>query len=114
MPTGAAWNTTEDPEKPTTLWDSDADIRVPVALAAWLAELGVGYSSHEVLPEAPLTCPSAGTYDSGTDTVLIRLTIPEADRATALGRTLKATVRVFGDDGTTQDDRTLYLKVKAR
>jgi hypothetical protein len=114
MPTGAAWNTADDPEKPTTLWDSDADIKIPVAFAAWLAELGVGYGSHDVLPESPLTCPSEGTYDAGSDTVLIRLTIPEADRASALGRTLKATIRLMGDDGTTQDDRTLYLKVKAR
>lgn len=114
MPTGAAWNITDDPEKPTTLWDSDADIRIPVAFAAWLAELGVGYASHEVLPESPLTCPSAGVYDPVSDTALVRLTISEPERAASLGRTLRATIRLRGDDGTTQDDRTLYLKVKAR
>lgn len=114
MPTGAAWNTTDDPEKPTTPWDSDADIRIPVAFSAWLAELGVGYASHQVFPESPLTCPSAGVYDAGSDTALVRLTIPEVNRPAAMGRTLKATIRVFGNDGTTQDDRSLYFKVKAR
>lgn len=107
---GAAWNI-EDPAKPWADWDPDADIKIPIGLDEWLAELGVGYATHDVIADAPLECASEGTYSAGT--VLVRMKLATAATYTA-GVKYPFTVRVFGDDGTTKDDRTLWLKVKER
>lgn len=107
---GDAWNV-DDPAKPWALWDPEADVKIPVGLDDWLTELGVGYDSHDVLTSAPLECASEGVYSAGT--VLIRMKLVTAAVYEA-GLKYPFTIRVFGDDGTTRDDRTLWLKVKDR
>ena len=107
---GDAWNI-DDPKKPWTDWDPEADVKIPIGLDDWLTELGVGYGDHEILAAAPLECASEGVYSAGT--VLVRMKLAAA--ATYVpGVKYPFTVRVSGDDGTTQDDRTLWLKVKDR
>jgi hypothetical protein len=107
---GDAWNI-ENPAKPWTDWDPEADVKIPVGLDDWLAELGVGYDSHEILTDAPLECASEGVYASGT--ILVRMKLVTA-AVYSPGVKYPFTVGVFGDDGTTYDQRTLWLKVKDR
>lgn len=110
MTIGAAWNI-DDPAKPWTDWDPNADIKIPFGFDEWLAELGVGYLSHEVLTANPLECADEGTYTAGT--ALIRMKLA-ASAVYTEGTKYPFTIRVHGDDTTTQDDRTLWLKVKTR
>lgn len=111
MATGPAWNL-DDPAKPWALWDPDADIKIPIGLDDWLATLGVGYADHEVIIAAPLECPAKGTYTSGAP-VLVRIRRATGAAYTA-GTKYPFTIRVKGDDGTTQDDRTFWLQIKDR
>ena len=110
MTTGAAWNT-DDPAKPWALWDPDAKIAIPIGVADWLAALGVGYGSHEIIAAAPLECADEGVHDAGTIPVRMQLVASPTYKA---GTKYPFTIRIVGDDGFTQDDRTLYLKVKDR
>lgn len=111
---GAAWNV-DNPAKPFADFDAEADIKIPIGLAAWLAELGVGYGSHEVLVPLPLECASPGTYGSDdAGTVLVRMRVKPGETVAAAATKYPFTIRVNGDDGTTQDDRTFYLKVYER
>ncbi len=110
MTTGAAWNT-DNPEKPWALWDPDANITIPIGLADWLASLGVSYGSHEVIADAPLQCVDPGTYQSGT--VGVRMALANG-AIFQEGAKYPITIRVVGTDGETQDDRTLWLKIKSR
>jgi hypothetical protein len=110
MTIGAAWNI-DDPTKPWALFDSDAKIPIPIGLDDWLADLGAAYGSHTILTAAPLECVSAGTYSAGT--ILVRMKLVTSPVYTD-GVKYPFTVRVVGADGFTQDDRTLWLKVKSR
>lgn len=110
MTIGSAWDIT-DPDKPWAKWDPNANIKIPIGLTDWLAELGVGYGSHQIITAAPLTCPDPGTYSAGT--ILVRMALV-ASPVFAPGVKYPFTIRLTGDDGTTKDDRTLYLKVKER
>lgn len=110
MTIGAAWNI-DDPKKPWADWDPDADIKIPIGLDDWLAELGVGYASHDIIALPPLLCQEEGTYADGV--ILVRMSLV-ASPTFSPGVKYSFTVRVFGNDGTTRDDRTLYLKVKDR
>lgn len=110
MPIGANWNT-DDPKKPWALWDPDANIVIPIGLDDWLAEIGTSYGSHDIITAAPLECAAEGTYSSGTIGVRMKLVTTPTYIA---GVKYPFTVRVVGADGVTQDDRTLWLKVKDR
>lgn len=111
MTIGAAWNV-DNPEKPFADWDPDADIKIPIGLEDWLTvDLGTAYQSHQIITASPLVCEDAGTYTDGT--VLVRMALIDGADYTE-GTKYAFTVRVFGSDGTTQDDRTLFLKVKQR
>lgn len=110
MTIGAAWNI-DNPRKPYAEFDANADIKIPLGFVDWLAELGVIYSSHEVITAPPLECVSQGTYD-GT-TVLIRMRLLPGAQFTS-GLKYPFTIRLKGADGTTQDDRTLWLRVLQR
>jgi hypothetical protein len=108
---GSAWNI-NNPAKPFAIWDPDADIGIPIGLADWLAtDLGVGYSSHQVLTAPPLVCEDPGAYVDGV--VRVRMALIPGAEFTA-GVKYPFTIRVFGDDGTTKDDRTLWLQVRER
>lgn len=110
MTIGAAWNI-DDPTKPWALFDPDANIPIPIGLDDWLADLGTTYGSHSIIAAAPLECAAAGTYSSGT--ILVRMKLVSAPTF-AQGTKYPFTVRVVGADSITQDDRTLWLKVKTR
>ncbi len=110
MTIGAAWNI-DDPTKPWALFDPDANIPIPIGLDDWLADLGTAYGSHSIVTAAPLECVSAGTYSAGT--ILVRMKLVASPVFTQ-GTKYPFTVRVVGADGITQDDRTLWLKVKSR
>ena len=107
---GDAWNI-DDPTKPWALWDPDANVPIPIGLDDWLAEIGATYGSHSIITADPLECASAGTYAAGT--ILVRMKLQAAPTYTA-GVKYPFTVRVVGADGITQDDRTLWLKIKQR
>lgn len=110
MATGAAWNV-DDPAKPWALWDPDANIKIPVYLDDWIAELSTSYGSHQIITAAPLECADAGTYVDGLIAVRMKLvTTPTY----VTGRLYPFTVRLTGADAVTKDDRTLWLKVKER
>jgi hypothetical protein len=110
MAIGDAWNI-DDPLKPWALWDPDANIKIPIGLDDWLAELGDTYGSHSIIAPAPLECASPGSYSAGT--IMVRMKLAAAATYVA-GRKYPFTVRLVGADGITTDDRTLYLKVKDR
>lgn len=108
---GDAWDVS-NPLKPWALFDSDANIPIPIGLADWLLEIGATYGSHEVIAETPLECVDQGTID-GDEIVLVRMRrLPDADFTS--GRKYPFTVRLVGADGTTQDDRTFWLKLVSR
>ncbi len=110
MATGAAWNV-DDPLKPWALWDPDANIKIPVYLDDWIAELSTGYGSHTVTAAAPLEVADAGTYVDGV--IAVRMKLVTSPTYTA-GKKYPFTIRLTGADGITKDDRTLWLKVKDR
>lgn len=110
MTIGAAWNI-DDPAKPWADWDPDANIVIPFGITSWLADLGTGYGSHQVIANAPLSCPDPGTHSAGV--IGIRMKLVNSPTYTA-GKKYPFTVRLIGSDGITQDDRTLWLKVKDR
>lgn len=110
---GNAWDVT-DPLKPVAIFDTNADIRIPIGLNGWLAGLGVAYGGHEVIAPLPLECMEEGSYGSDeAGTVLVRIRVKPGAVFTL---PLKApfTVRVHGADGSTQDDRTFCLKLVSR
>lgn len=109
MATGSFWNL-DDPDKPWGPFDPDAAIVFPIEVDAWLVSLGVGYSSHSIIVAAPLECESSAHSD-GVIAVSMRLA---EGAAYTPGTKYPFTLRIVGDDGFTQDDRTLYLKVKSR
>lgn len=110
MTIGAAWNI-DNPKKPFAEFDAHADIKIPMGFDDWLTELGVIYFAHDVTALSPLECASPGTYSSGT--TLIRMRLAPAALFTP-GVKYPFTIRLRGADGTTQDDRTLFLKVLQR
>lgn len=110
MATGAAWNE-DDPTKPWALWDPDANIKIPVYLDDWIAELSTGYGSHTIITAAPLEVADAGTYVDGV--IAVRMKLVTSPTYTS-GVKYPFTIRLTGADGVTKDDRTLYLKVKQR
>lgn len=110
MTIGAAWNL-DDPTKPWALWDPDANIVIPIGIDAWLADLGTTYGSHSIITAAPLQCASPGSYASGTIGVRMKLVASPTFKP---GVKYPFTVRLVGADTLTQDDRTLWLKVKDR
>lgn len=110
MTIGAAWNV-DDPLKPWALWDPNANIKIPIGVDDWIAELSTTYGAHDIIAAAPLECVDEGTYSAGTISVRMKL----ADAAVYVpGRKYPFTIRVTGADGITVDDRTLWLKVKDR
>lgn len=110
MTIGEAWNV-DDPSKPWTPWDPDANIIIPIGVAEWLAELGTAYGSHQVITAAPLECADPGSYASGT--IGVRMKLVSSPTYTA-GKKYPFTLRLTGSDTVTKDDRTLWLKVKDR
>lgn len=110
MTIGAAWNV-DDPAKPWALWDPNANIRIPIGVDDWIAELSTTYGSHQVIAAAPLECAEAGTYSAGT--IVVRMKLVASPVYTA-GVKYPFTIRITGVDGVTVDDRTLWLKVKER
>lgn len=110
MPIGANWNI-DDAAKPWALWDPDANIVIPIGVTDWLAELGTGYGSHQIITAAPLECADPGTNVSGTIGVRMKLVTSPTYKA---GTKYPFTIRLTGSDGITKDDRTLWLKVKDR
>ncbi len=110
MTIGAAWNV-DDPTKPWMLWDPDANIKIPIGVDDWLADISASYGSHQVITAAPLQCVSPGTYAVGTIEVRMALV---ASPVYSEGVKYPFTVRLTGADGITKDDRTLWLKVKTR
>jgi hypothetical protein len=106
---GEKWNT-DNPNKVWAFFDPDADIKIPVGIDEWLTELGVGYASHEVLAAAPLECADEGAYSPG-QRIRVRMKLVTTPTYTA-NKLYPFTLRVYGDDGTTKDDLTLYLKIK--
>lgn len=113
MTIGAAWNIT-DPAKPWADWDPNANIAIPIGLAGWLAEIGATYGSHQVLTAAPLEVASLGTFEADeAGTVRVRMKLVASPTFTQ-GAKYPFTLRVLGADGVTQDDRTLWLRVKDR
>lgn len=111
MTIGAAWNITDDPLKPWALWDADANIVIPIGITDWLADLGTGYGSHQIIATNPLECASPGTYSAGT--LPVRMKLATSPTYTA-GLKYPFTVRITGADGITKDDRTLWLKIVDR
>lgn len=110
MAIGAAWNI-DDPTKPWALWDPDANIKIPVGVDEWLAELGTSYGSHQVITAAPLQCVNPGVYAAGTIEIRMALVASPTFKE---GTKYPFTLRITGADGQTKDDRTLWLKVKTR
>ena len=110
MPLGAAWNI-DDPTKPWIDWDPQANIRIPIGVADWLTELGDTYASHDVIATPPLECADEGAHAAGT--IPVRMKLVASPTYTA-GQKYPFTLRIFGADGLTQDDRTWWLKVKDR
>lgn len=110
MTIGAAWNI-DDPAKPWALWDPNANIKIPIGLAAWLVDLSTSYASHQIITAAPLECADPGAHVDGTIAVRMKLV---ATPTFTEGVKYPFTVRVVGADGLTQDDRTFWLKVKSR
>jgi hypothetical protein len=110
MTIGAAWNI-DDPTKPWMLWDPDANIKIPIGVADWMADLSTSYGSHSILAAAPLECADPGSHVSGTIAVRMKLVTSPTYKA---GTKYPFTIRVTGADGITKDDRTLWLKVKDR
>lgn len=110
MTIGEAWDIS-DPTKPWALWDPDANIVIPIGLDDWLTKLGVTYGSHSVITTDPLACLNQGLYSAGT--IGVRMALANGAEFTP-GLKYPFTVRVVGNDGTTRDDRTLWLKVKDR
>jgi hypothetical protein len=107
MTIGERWNT-DNPLKVWAYFDPDADIKIPFGITEWLADLGVGYASHQVLADPPLQCADPGTYTPGQR---IRIRMKRAAGTYTAGP-WPFIVRLHGDDGTTQDDKTLWLKLK--
>lgn len=113
MTIGAAWNV-DDPLKPWARFDPDANIPIPIGLAEWLADLGTTYGSHDVITATPLECVEEGVLEpDAAGTVRVRMRLIPAATYTP-GAVYPFTVRVFGADGQTRDDRTFYLRVKNR
>lgn len=110
MTIGAAWNI-DDPDKPWAKWDPEANIAIPIGITDWLTELGAAYGSHDIIAAPPLECVSEGTNVAGTITVRMKLVASPTYKS---GAKYPFTIRLFGLDGATQDDRTLWLKVKDR
>lgn len=110
MAIGAAWDIS-DPAKPWALWDDDANIVIPIGVLDWLAEIGTTYGSHTVTAVSPLQCADPGTYSGGTIGVRMKLA---AGAAFTAGKKYPFTIRIIGADAITQDERTLWLKVKER
>lgn len=110
MAIGAAWNI-DDPNKPWALWDPDANIKIPIGVDDWLAELGTSYGSHQIITAAPLQCVAPGSYNAGT--IEVRMALVATPTYTE-GTKYPFTLRIVGADSTTKDDRTLWLKVKSR
>lgn len=109
MTIGAAWNI-EDPAKPWALFDTDADIKIPIGIADWLTDLGTTYQSHTIIATSPLEC-AASSHSAGVLTVRMRVA---AGATFTAGSKYPFTVRVQGADGTTKDDRTFWLLLKSR
>lgn len=110
MATGAAWNE-DDPLKPWALWDPNANIKIPIYLDDWIAELSTAYGSHEIITAAPLECADQGTYVDGV--IAVRMKLVSSPTYTP-GVKYPFTIRLTGADAVTKDDRTLRLKVKDR
>lgn len=109
MAIGERWNT-ENPDRIWAKFDPDADIKIPFGITEWLADLGVGYASHDIIAPSPLECPDEGVYTPG-QRIRIRIRVATGATYTA-GQLYPFTIRLNGDDGTTKDDRTLYLKLQ--
>lgn len=112
MTIGPAWDIS-DPAKPVALFDDDANIVVPIGLAAWADSIGTTYADHEVRTDLPLEVVSKGTFlgdEAGTVPVRMRRAPAEPYQR---GRSYPFTLRLVGTDGT-QDDRTFWLKLKPR
>ena len=110
MATGDAWNV-DDPTKPWALWDPDANIKIPIFLDDWIAELSTSYGSHTIITSAPLEVVDQGSYVDGLIAVRMKLVSTPTYKA---GSKYPFTIRLTGADSVTKDDRTLYLKVKER
>lgn len=109
MAIGEMWNTS-NPKRIWAWFDPDDDIKIPIGIDDRLTDLGVGYSSHEVIAASPLNCPDEGSYVSGQR---IRVRMKRAAAASYSASTYYPfTVRISGDDGTTQSDLTLYLRFR--
>lgn len=110
--TGGAWNVEDDPTKPFMNFDVHADLKLPLGFTYWLEHMGTGFGSYEVLlPEdSPLEIPvgGLGVYDGST--ALLRLRV-RTGAEYKIGAKYPLTVRLLGDDATSQDDATLYFKL---
>jgi hypothetical protein len=114
MPTGAFWNTTDDPDKPWGPLDSDATITFPIELEAWLAQLGAGYASHTIKLAAgsPLEIVSSIFVAAS---VTLAVTVKVAAAATFIKNQQHGfTIALVCDDAVQRDERTLFLKLVDR
>lgn len=109
MATGDQWNVS-NPEKPWTLWDPDANIVIPIFVDDWLAKLGVAYGGHSIIATDPLLCAGQGLYLAGI--IGVRMALSGAPFE--YNHKYPFTIRITGADLLTQDDRTLWLKIKER
>jgi hypothetical protein len=109
---GSAWNTEDDPTKPWMDFDIHADLKIPLGFSQWLTRMGVGFASYEVIFPigSPLEVPSGGQGAYDGETSLLRIRVKDAAEY-VLGTKYPMTIRLFGDDSTSQDDATLYFRL---
>ena len=98
------WNVT-NPNKPTGIKDPNAVLDYPISFAAWLADIADTYLSHTVEDLTGGLVVDSSSQASGIITVWLS--------GGTVGETASFTVRIVTTLGRT-DDRTFYLKIKAR
>lgn len=108
MATGDFWNT-DDPLKPWGLFDPDAILDFPIDVSGWLADMASTYASHTVIASDPLEHVTSG-HSAGIITVRMKLATTPTYTA---GQKYPFTLRLVCADGQ-QDDRSFWLKIKAR
>lgn len=108
MATGDFWNV-DDPLKPWGLFDPEAILDFPISIADWLVDMDSTYASHSIITAAPLECDDSA-HSAGIITVRMSLVVTPVYTS---GVKYPFTLRLVCADGQ-QDDRTFWLKVKAR
>ena len=104
------WNM-DNPAKPWGLFDPDASLDFPVDFSEWLADMGVAYGSHTIIPD-----PNLQVVQSAFVSGVITARISKASSGTlAAGTKYPVTYRIFTNETPPQhDDRTVWLKIADR